>query len=155
MYWLESQIWLPGQIEEVFAFFSEAKNLQKITPGWLDFQVAGISTPNIEASTRIDYRLKIRGIPIRWQSEITIWEPPCRFVDRQVTGPYAHWNHEHCFEQQNGGTLCSDRVEYLPPGGPLLAPIINRLVVGQDVRKIFQYRRDRLEELFPEPNRHS
>lgn len=150
MYVLESRVWLPRPIAEVFAFFSEAGNLQRITPAWLDFRMVGMSNPAIQASTRIDYRLKVRGIPVRWRSEISDWDPPRRFVDRQIAGPYAVWNHEHGFEAQRGGTLCSDRVEYLPPGGPLLAPIINRLVVARDVARIFQYRREKLMELFPE-----
>lgn len=149
MYHLESEIWVPQSITEVFPFFSDARNLQRITPEWLDFRVVGMSTPQIEAQTRIDYRLKIRGLPIRWQSEITIWEPPYRFVDRQLKGPYSHWHHEHIFKEQRGGTLCIDRVDYMPPGGPLLAPLINWLLVARDVRSIFQYRRDQLESLFP------
>ena len=116
---------------------------------WLDFHVVGMSTPAIQAHTKIAYRLKIRGIRIRWQSEITRWDPPNSFVDRQITGPYAHWNHEHVFTEERDGTLCVDHVQYLPPGGPLLAPIVNWLAVSRDVQKIFEYRRQQLEQLFP------
>jgi ligand-binding SRPBCC domain-containing protein len=136
----------------VFHFFSDARNLQQITPSWLDFHVMGMSTDEIQAGTRIDYRLKIHGIPIRWQSEITKWDPPYCFVDRQISGPYAEWRHEHLFADERGGTRCTDRVQYLPPGGKPLAGIINRLFVQRDVRQIFEYRRTRLAELFGTPS---
>jgi ligand-binding SRPBCC domain-containing protein len=152
MYRINSEIWVPRPLTEVFPFFADAKNLQEITPAWLDFRVVGMSTPRIAQGTRIDYRLKIRGIPVKWQSEIEVWDPPYRFVDRQLAGPYAFWHHEHIFEEQRGGTLCLDRVQYSPPGGRLFAPIINRIAVAGDVQKIFAYRRERLMLLFPRDN---
>ena len=145
----QSRIWLARPIAEVFQFFSDAKNLQQITPPLLDFRVTAMSTERIESGTRIDYKLKIRGFPVRWQSEITEWEPPHRFVDRQLRGPYALWLHEHRFRAQDGGTQCEDVVRYLPPGGVLLAPAINRIFVARDVERIFAYRRQRLQEIFP------
>lgn len=147
MYLIESQVWIPRRRDEVFQFFSDAANLQRITPSWLNFCVLDMTTPTIERGTRINYRLKIRGLPIRWQSEIVIWEPPHRFVDHQVKGPYSLWQHEHRFVERDGGTECIDIVKYQPPGG-LLAPAINRLFVAADVKKIFDFRRDELGRIF-------
>ena len=92
----------------------------------------------------IDYKLRLHGIPIRWQSEISIWEPPTRFVDRQTRGPYRLWHHEHSFVERDGGTLVIDHVNYRPPGGRL----VNRLFVVPDLRKIFGFRMQKLSELF-------
>jgi ligand-binding SRPBCC domain-containing protein len=80
-------------------------------------------------------------------TEITAWEPPRRFVDRQRRGPYRLWVHEHLFEEQREGTLIRDRVRYAVPGGPL-APLLHRLLVGPDVRKIFAHRRQVLTAIF-------
>ena len=148
MYLVESQVWIPRPQDEVFQFFSDAGNLQRITPSWLNFRVLDMTTPAIEQGTRINYRLKIRGLPVRWQSEIVIWEPPHRFVDHQVKGPYSVWQHEHRFAEKDGGTECVDLVQYQPPGG-LLAPAINRLFVADDVRKIFDFRSVKLRKIFP------
>jgi ligand-binding SRPBCC domain-containing protein len=100
--------------------------------------------------TRIEYRLRLRGIPIRWQSEITAWEPPYRFVDEQRSGPYSLWVHEHRFIADGEGTLAEDHVRYAAPGGWL----VNRLFVERDVRKIFEYRRQKMLEVFGD-NRHA
>ena len=151
MYLLESQIWLPRPLEEVFIFFSDAKNLQKITPVWLDFRVVGMSTPTIQPSTLIDYRLKIRGIPIRWRSEIALWEPPTCFVDRQVTGPYAQWIHEHRFEPQPNGVLMTDQVTYALPFGPL-GDLVHAFYVRRRLAYIFDYRREKVNALFASPS---
>jgi ligand-binding SRPBCC domain-containing protein len=96
--------------------------------------------------TTIDYRLRIHGIPIRWRSELTAWEPPRRFIDEQVRGPYKRWRHEHRLEPSDGGTRYIDDVRYELYGGPL-AGLINRVMVQRDVRAIFAYRRDALERL--------
>ena len=92
----------------------------------------------------IDYRLRFRGFPIKWRSEILVWEPPHRFVDSQVRGPYRKWVHEHKFVEREGGTLASDRVDYSVLGGSL----VNTLLVRRDVERIFTYRRRRLTEIF-------
>jgi len=92
---------------------------------------------------RIDYRLRIRGVPVRWQSEIAAWEPPHRFVDRQLRGPYRLWHHEHIFEAIDGGTAIRDVVDYRAPGW-ILEPLVNRLLVRPDVDRIFAYRHQQL-----------
>jgi ligand-binding SRPBCC domain-containing protein len=94
--------------------------------------------------TRIQYQLKLHGIPIHWESEITGWDPPHFFSDDQIRGPYRHWHHEHSFEERDGGTLVRDKVEYAVPGGSL----INRFFVASDLRRIFDYRTATLKKLF-------
>jgi len=141
---LRSEQWIPRPVNEVFAFFSDAFNLERITPPLLRFNV--LTPPPIEMreGLLIDYRLRIRGIPVRWRSEITAWEPPFRFVDEQRRGPYRMWWHEHSFEERDGGTVCRDLVRFSAPGGRL----VQKLFVEPDVRKIFAYRSEQLVEVF-------
>jgi ligand-binding SRPBCC domain-containing protein len=140
----QALLWLPRPRNEVFEFFSNASNLEEITPSWLQFQVVTPTPIRIQQGTEIDYRLKIRGIPVRWRSRITVWDPPHRFVDEQVRGPYRIWTHEHRFSENSGGTLCEDSVNYAALGGAL----INKLFVEREVRHIFAYRCERLQLLF-------
>lgn len=140
----ESRLWLPSQRDEVFRFFSQAFNLEEITPPWLQFQVVTKPPIPMHPGTEIDYRLKIRGIPIRWRSRITVWDPPYRFVDEQIHGPYRLWIHEHRFHESSGGTLCEDLVRYSVYGGC----VVNALFVKRDVRNIFDFREARLQAVF-------
>jgi len=137
---------LPRPLAEVFEFFSDAHNLEKLTPGWLSFDVLTPKPIPMAVGTTIDYRLRWRGIPLRWTSEIAAWEPPHRFVDRQIRGPYRLWHHEHRFSEADGGTRVADEVTYAVWGGGL----VNRLGVARDVETIFDYRRRVLEALFGE-----
>jgi ligand-binding SRPBCC domain-containing protein len=130
----------------VFGLFSDAFQLESLTPPWLHFSVITPKPIQIAAGALIDYHLRVRGIPIRWQSRISVWEPPFRFVDEQTRGPYRYWHHEHVFEPANGGTLCRDIVDYAVYGGTL----INTLFVRRDLLKIFAYRRNKLAEMFPD-----
>lgn len=141
---LTASTFLPRPREEVFAFFSDASNLEVLTPPWLSFRILTARPLAMAKGTLIDYRLRLRGLPVRWSSEITAWEPPLRFVDEQRRGPYSLWVHEHVFEEVAGGTLCTDRVRYAVPGGTL----VHRLLVGPDLRKIFAYRGRKLHQLF-------
>jgi ligand-binding SRPBCC domain-containing protein len=135
-------------IEEVFAFFSDAANLQTITPPWLHFRVLTPQPIEMGVGTMIDYKLRLRVVPLRWRSEITAWEPPYRFVDEQRRGPYRLWVHEHTFEPCDGGTLVRDIVHYAAPGGGL----INRFLVRPDLQRIFAYRKGALEDIFGSPS---
>jgi ligand-binding SRPBCC domain-containing protein len=141
---LEAELWLPRRREEVFPFFADALNLETITPPWLKFEVLTPRPIEMRVGVRIDYRLRLRGLPVRWQSEITAWEPPSRFVDEQRRGPYRAWIHEHTFEERDGGTLARDLVRYDVIGGRL----INSLFVRRDVEGIFRYRQKKLQEVF-------
>lgn len=133
--------------ESLFPFFSQAENLEKLTPPWLGFRVIRKSDAEIGQNTLIDYKLRIHGIPLKWQSKIEDWLPNRCFVDSQVRGPYAKWHHIHQFEPLNGGTLISDQVRYQVPGG-----IIGKIILGKRIRKnlsqIFQYRRTKIQEVF-------
>lgn len=126
-------------LDEVFAFFADAYNLQYLTPPWLSFRI--LTPPPIEmrVGTLIDYRIKLHGLPVRWRTRITAWQPPHYFVDEQLRGPYKRWHHEHTFEHADGVTLCRDKVRYVVPGGPL-SPAIHRLFVKRDIDRIFGFR---------------
>jgi ligand-binding SRPBCC domain-containing protein len=143
---LQKQIWLPRPLAEVFHFFSDATNLETLTPPWLNFQIVTPRPIEMRVGTRIDYQLKIHGILVRWQSEITGWNPPERFVDEQNRGPYRRWIHEHSFQARDGGTTVEDHVQYAVWGGKL----VNRLLVAPDLARIFGYRHHRLVEIFGE-----
>jgi hypothetical protein len=140
----EDELILKVPLDEVFAFFGEARNLEKLTPSWLRFEVLTEGPIVMAPGALIDYRIHWRGIPMRWRTEIEVWEPPHRFVDRQLKGPYRLWRHEHVFAETDDGTSVIDRVEYAPIGGV----IAQRLAVAKDVRKIFAYRHEALAEVF-------
>lgn len=142
---LRNSLRVPRGREEAFAFFSDAHNLERITPGFLEFRVLTPAPIELREGVVIDYALRVRGVPLRWRSEITVWDPPHRFVDRQVRGPYRRWVHEHRFVSlEGGGTLVEDRVEYAVPGGRL----VHALFVKRDVQAIFAYRTAVLQEIF-------
>ena len=148
LFTLETELWLPRPRAEVFAFFSGPRNLETITPAWLHFQILTPQPVAMRAGAIIDYRLRLRGVPIRWTTEITEWHPPYRFVDVQRRGPYRLWIHEHTFEEKDGGTVARDRVDYKVAFGAL----VHRLFVGRDVERIFAYRRCVLSHYFGAPS---
>ena len=138
-----TELWLPRLPAEVFPFFGEARNLEAITPPWLRFEVLTPPTIVMAVGTLIDYRIRIHGLPVRWQTRIAEWNPPHGFVDVQLRGPYKLWHHTHTFTEKNSGTLCVDQVRYRPRGGT----IVNWLFVRRDVERIFAYRTARMQEL--------
>lgn len=140
----ESSTFLPHPIEDVFAFFSEAENLEDLTPPLLNFRILSPRPIEMYEGTKIDYRLRIHGIPLRWRSEITVWEPPHRFIDEQLRGPYRKWVHEHRFIPEGEGTRVEDHVEYAVLGGTL----IQRFFVEPDLKRIFAFRQEKLPGLF-------
>lgn len=140
---LRRKLWVPKPIDKVFPFFSDVKNLDRITPKWLHFR--SVEHPeSVGEGTRLMHKLKIRGIPITWVSEITHWDPPYGFVDEQKKGPYRLWKHEHTFREEKDGTVCEDTVKYAVLGGDL----INRFLIAPDLKKIFDYRQERLRKIF-------
>ena len=141
---LTNELWLPHQPQDVFPFFADAFNLERLTPPSLGFQVLTPPPIEMKVGTLIDYRVRLRGIPMRWQSEITEWEPPHRFVDEQRRGPYRLWIHEHTFTSQDGGTMAKDTVQYAVLGGA----IVQRLFVASELKRIFQYRNAALKDHF-------
>ena len=143
----EADIWLPRPTDEVFAFFANAANLEALTPPWLHFRILN---PDIVISqgVLIDYALRIRGVPLRWQSEISRWDPPRSFVDEQRRGPYRRWVHTHTFAAERGGTRVADSVEFEVPFGWLVGGFVRR-----DVKKIFEFRQQALATIFsPAPS---
>jgi ligand-binding SRPBCC domain-containing protein len=149
---LEREQWLPRPPEEVFPFFADPRNLEKITPEFLHFLVLATTAPEVEEGTLIDYRLRLRGFPIRWQSRIEDWSPMRRFVDRQVKGPYTLWHHTHEFEPYDGGTIVRDRVRYAVPLGSLGQLLAGRFVAA-DLERIFDHRSERMRDIFRESSR--
>ena len=141
-YTLTAEIWLPRSRSEVFAFFADAGNLEVLTPAWLRFEILTRRPIGMQSGALIDYRLRIHGWPVRWQTRIAVWEPPVRFVDEQLRGPYRLWRHEHTFEEAAGGTRVRDVVHYVVLGGA----VVNALFVRPDLRKIFSYRQKKLAE---------
>ena len=140
---------LPRPVDEVFPFFSDAFNLERLTPSFLGFKVLTPKPIDLKSGTVIDYTLKVHHIPIRWKTTIQDWNPPHAFVDNQDQGPYTLWHHTHSFTPADEGnsTLCTDTVLYKPKGW-ILAPIINKFFVQRDVRNIFEYRFKKLDEIF-------
>jgi ligand-binding SRPBCC domain-containing protein len=136
--------WLPRPRDEVFRFFVDAANLETLTPPWLKFTILSPMPMTMETGAKLEYKLQLHGFPMRWQSEITVWDPPIRFVDEQRHGPYRTWVHEHLFEAVKGGTLVKDRIQYAVPGGWL----IDVLFVHWDLKRIFAFRRAKLSFLF-------
>jgi ligand-binding SRPBCC domain-containing protein len=130
---------------EVFSFFADARNLEAITPPWLQFEILTPGEIEMRVGALIDYRLRVHCVPVRWQTEITRWEPGRCFVDEQRRGPYRYWRHTHTFSDLDGGTLCRDEVEYAVPGGRL----VNWLLVRRDIEEIFAYRAAALGRRFP------
>ena len=138
---------VPKPRDELFSFFSEASNLEALTPAFLNFKIKSVTTPKIEKGTHIEYDLKLHGVPIAWLTDIVSWNPPEQFVDNQLKGPYTIWYHEHRFEPVSGGTLLKDWVRYELPGGKL-GQWAALPKVKSDIDQIFLYRRERIESLF-------
>lgn len=139
--------WIPRPVPEVFAFFSDARNLAELTPPWLGFRVLTPHPITLETGARIRYRIGLHGFPVQWTTEIRRWEPPFRFVDIQLSGPYRLWHHTHRFEAHQGGTRMTDLVRYQLPFGPF-GEIVRALLVERDLERIFDYRRERVEHHF-------
>jgi ligand-binding SRPBCC domain-containing protein len=138
-------VWLAKPRDAVFAFFAEPANLALITPAWLGFRLL-TPTPSMAAYAVLDYRIAWLGIPLRWRSFVREYDPPARFVDVQVRGPYDRWEHRHLFLEDRGGTWVDDRITYRLPLGPL-GRLLHGLLVGRQLRAIWAYRRRRIGEL--------
>lgn len=129
---------VPVPLEQAFAFFADANNLERITPPWLRFRI--VEAPDeLGVGARLRYRLRLFGIPIRWRTEIVAWNPPRGFVDVQRRGPFLLWEHTHRLTPTDGGTEIYDHVRYRLFLGPLGA-LVRRLLVGGWVEGIFEYR---------------
>lgn len=144
---LTTEVWIPRPRQEVFEFFANAGNLETLTPPWLNFRILTPTPIAMRPGALIDYKLRVHGVPLNWRTEISVWEPPFRFEDRQLKGPYRRWEHEHTFVEKDGGTLVRDRVIYQPPGW-ILEPLIHRWFVGPDLKRIFDFRLSAMRKYF-------
>ena len=138
--------WVPQPLNKTFAFFKEARNLEKITPKFLKFKMLKQSTPELQEGTKINYSLSLHGFPISWQSMITDWKPNKKFSDVQLKGPYNHWRHTHEFEEKNGGTLIKDSILYKVPFG-IPGDLVAGQLIKKDLEAIFNYRYKSIETL--------
>ena len=149
-YTLERTQMIPKSRSDVFEFFSDAFNLQSITPSFLGFEILTPAPIDIQEGTLIDYRITLFGFPMKWRTRIERFDPQTAFVDTQIRGPYALWHHTHTFEDCPDGTLMRDTVLYRLPFG-LLGTIAHSLFVRRTLQRIFQYRFDTLEKLLGDP----
>ena len=133
---------------EVFAFFADAANLERLTPGSMHFHILTPLPIDMRAGAVIDYRISQFGVPLRWRTLIDLFEPEARFVDVQTSGPYSFWRHTHSFEDApGGGTIITDHVEYALPFGSL-GRVVHALFVGRQLRHIFDFRQKTIAGLF-------
>ena len=137
-----------GTLPEVFAFFKTPLNLEAITPPWLGFKVLHASDAEVREGTRITYRLRLHGLPFKWQSRITEYREDALFADEQVSGPYRMWYHRHLFSAVTGGVAIENYVEYEMPVGPL-GRVAHALVVRRQLEGIFDYRTSMIAARFP------
>ena len=143
---LRREIEVPAARDEVFAFFARPENLGEITPPGLGFRILTPEPVPMHAGALIDYVIRLGGLPLRWTTQIAEYEPPERFVDVQLRGPYAFWHHTHTFAESGAGTVIGDAVRYalpLSPLGDLLHPLVRRQLAG-----IFAYRADVIRRRF-------
>ena len=152
-YILQREQWVDRPLDRVFPFFERPENLALITPPGLDFRLLTPRPVKMEQGRVIDYTIRIFAMPVRWRTLITTYEPPFRFVDEQILGPYSFWHHTHTFTEIPGGTLIGDDVRYLLPLG-WLGDLMNALAVRRRLEGIFTHRRrvvaERFGELEPE-----
>jgi ligand-binding SRPBCC domain-containing protein len=140
---LTAETWVPAARDDVFPFFADAGNLQRLTPPWLHFSIRTRQPIAMSRGASIEYRISLHGLPMRWESEITRWEPPDLFVDEQRRGPYRRWIHTHRFIAERGGTRLVDEVSFDLVLGWLAGPLVAR-----DLQRIFTYRHETLHTIF-------
>ena len=147
MYIFESKLVIDKPIYEVFEFFCKAENLQKLTPPTLNFKILSELPIEMKKGSRINYRIKLYGVPVIWKTEITKWDPPFEFEDTQLKGPYKLWKHRHIFKDLGDKTEMTDIVEYNPKGFPFNT-ILDKLIVKKEIEKIFNYRTEKINQYF-------
>ena len=148
---LERVQFIPRPRSEVFAFFSDAINLERITPPFLHFRIVTPLPLDIHEGALLDYRLSLFGFPFAWRTRIDVFEPDLRFIDTQLRGPYKLWRHLHEFDEVAGGTRMLDRVDYEVPLGPL-GDLARALFVTRTVEKIFDFRAQAIDGLLGTPS---
>ncbi len=144
---LERSVTVAAPRPEVFAFFARPENLARLTPDGLGFRILTPGPIAMQPGALIDYVVRVGGVAWRWTTLIAAYEPPRRFVDVQLRGPYSFWHHEHTFAEADGGTVIGDRVRYALPLGPL-GELVHALAVRRRLRGIFDHRGRAIGELF-------
>ncbi len=144
---LEREQTVPHPRRDVFAFFSDAGNLERLTPPSLRFQILTPTPIQMRPGAVIDYRIRLAGVPFHWRTVIEAFEPEVRFVDVQATGPYRSWRHVHEFVDAPGGTTLLDRIDYEMPFGKL-GNLARTLFVRRQLDTIFAFRRQRVATIF-------
>ena len=144
-YIVESRKWLPKPRAEVFAFFADPSNLVRVAPPSLGLRLLG-PAPVMSAGATFELRLTWFGIPLSWRTFVREYDPPFRFLDVQVRGPYARWEHRHIFLSEAGGTTVEDRIVYRLPLGPL-GRLAHVLFVHRQLVAMWRYRRKKISEL--------
>jgi ligand-binding SRPBCC domain-containing protein len=142
---LTSHQWLPRTVDEIFPFFADINNLDRLTPDDFRFRIVSPEPPiQMRQGLVVDMRVTVKGIPMLWRARISDWDPPHGFTDEQLKGPYHLWSHRHRFQPKDGGVLVSDEVDYKPMGGWLA----HKMFVRSDLKRVFGFRRRKLAELF-------
>jgi ligand-binding SRPBCC domain-containing protein len=143
---IQEQI-IPANRQKVFDFFSRAENLEKLTPSFLEFRITTSGAIEMQVGTRIDYVIRLQGIPMKWRTRIDAFEPNQFFTDTQLKGPYRFWQHRHDFEDCADGTKMTDTVHYELPFG-LLGSLVHQIYVRRQLQVIFAYRRTAVGDIF-------
>jgi ligand-binding SRPBCC domain-containing protein len=143
---LEREQVLRRSLHDVFEFFAQARNLERITPDWLRFEVRTPGQIQMGEGTLIEYRLRVHRVPLRWVSRIELWEEDRCFVDRQIRGPYRLWHHRHEFSAVPAGTRVRDRVDYALALGAV-GELAHPLFVRRDLERIFDHRHQAVARL--------
>ena len=146
---LERRQYLEHPLEQVFEFFAAARNLERITPSWLSFEVLSPEPVQMAVGTLIDYRLRLHGVPLGWTSQIEVWEPGRQFVDRALRGPFALWHHRHRFAAAGDGTIVGDEVHYALPFAAL-GELAHPVFVARDLDRIFTHRHETVARILGE-----
>jgi ligand-binding SRPBCC domain-containing protein len=150
LYTLKREQWVASPLEQTFPFFARPENLARITPASLDFRLLSPQPVHMEQGRVIDYTIRLIGLPVRWRTLITTYEPHRCFVDEQIAGPYSFWHHTHRFAARDGGTLLHDEVRYVLPM-PLIGPLrglVHALYVRPYLERIFDHRAQVFARLF-------
>lgn len=138
---------IPGSRTELFSFFEDPGNLGVITPPWLKFRILTPLPILMQRGLEIDYRIHWMGIPLRWRTRITEYDPPSGFVDEQIRGPYKKWVHQHSFEQVGDTVVMRDQVKYALPFG-IVGSFVHFVLIQRQLKEIFDYRQAAIERIF-------
>ena len=146
VYKMKKELFVKRELREVFAFFEQPENLERLTPSTLGFKILTPSPIKMKEGALIDYTIRLGGVPVHWQTLISDYDPPYRFVDEQLKGPYTFWHHTHTFTEKDGGTLIADEVRYVLPFG-ILGRFVHSLFVKRQLMHIFDFRSSVIKEI--------